>query len=90
MLRRLEAMLIVADKDNILIITGMGDVVEPEYDVAAIGSGGVYALAAARALLSIDTKLTAEEIAMKAMNIAGEICVFSNHNIKIEKVNDSI
>jgi ATP-dependent HslUV protease subunit HslV len=85
-LRRLEAMLIVADKDNILIITGNGDVVEPDGNVAAIGSGGLYALSAARSLLSIETNLSAEEIAMKSMNIAAEICVFSNHNIILEKV----
>lgn len=85
-LRRLEAMLIVADKSNILIITGNGDVVEPEGNVAAIGSGGLYALSAARALLSLENSdLTAEEIALKAMNIAADICVFSNHNIIMEK-----
>lgn len=85
-LRRLEAMLIIADKKNILIITGNGDVVEPENGVASIGSGGLYALSAARALMSIENNLTAEEIASKAMNIAADICVFSNHNIIIEKV----
>jgi ATP-dependent HslUV protease subunit HslV len=85
-LRRLEAMLIVADRTNILIITGTGDVVEPENNVAAIGSGGLYALSAARALMSIDVDLSAEEIALKAMHIAADICVFSNHNIILEKV----
>lgn len=85
-LRKLEAMLIVADKDNILVITGNGDVIEPEDDVTAIGSGGFYALSAARALLSVETKLNAEEIAKKSMGIAADICVFSNHNIIIEKV----
>lgn len=86
-LRRLEAMLIVADRNNILIITGNGDVVEPEGEVAAIGSGGLYALSAARALMSIqELNLTAEEIAVKSMNIAAEICVFSNNNIILEKV----
>ena len=85
-LRRLEAMLIVADKDNILIVSGNGDVIEPENNVAAIGSGGFFALSAARALMSIETKLSAEEIALKSMNIAADICVFSNHNIIIEKV----
>ncbi len=85
-LRKLEAMLIVADKDNILVITGNGDVIEPEDSVTAIGSGGFYALSAARALLSVDTKLSAEEIARKSMGIAADICVFSNHNIIIEKV----
>ena len=85
-LRRLEAMLIVADKSNILIITGNGDVVEPENNVAAIGSGGLYALSAARALTSLEVNLSAEEIALKSMHIAADICVFSNHNIILEKV----
>jgi ATP-dependent HslUV protease subunit HslV len=86
-LRRLEAMLIVADKKNTLIITGNGDVVEPEGNAAAIGSGGFYALAAARALLDSGAeKLSAEDIARKAMNIAADICVFSNHNIIFERV----
>jgi len=85
-LRRLEAMLLVADKDHILIITGNGDVVEPEGNVAAIGSGGLYALSAAKALVSIDSNLSAEEIALKSMHIAADICVFSNHNIILEKV----
>lgn len=86
-LRRLEAMLIVADKNNILIISGYGDVIEPEHDIAAIGSGGLYALSAARALMSIDNiSLSAEEIALKSMHIAADICVMSNHNIIIEKV----
>jgi ATP-dependent HslUV protease, peptidase subunit HslV len=85
-LRRLEAMMIVADKDNILVITGNGDVIEPEGGVTAIGSGGLFALSAARAFISLDTKLSAEEIAIKSMNIAADICVFSNHNIITEKV----
>lgn len=85
-LRKLEAMLIVADKDNILVITGTGDVLEPEDGIAAIGSGGFFALSAAKALKSVETKLTAEEIAQKSMNIAADICVFSNHNIIMEKV----
>jgi ATP-dependent HslUV protease, peptidase subunit HslV len=85
-LRRLEAMLIVADKNNILILTGTGDVVQPENDIAAIGSGGLYALSAARALIGTENNLSAEEITIKAMNIAAEICVYSNNNIRIEKV----
>ena len=86
-LRRLEAMLIVADANHVLIITGNGDVLQPEDNVAAIGSGGLYALSAARALLSIENSpLTTEAIAAKAMNIAADICVFSNHNIIFEKV----
>jgi ATP-dependent HslUV protease subunit HslV len=85
-LRRLEAMLIVADKENILVISGNGDVIEPEDGIAAIGSGGFFALAAAKALISVENQMTAEEIAIKSMNIAADICVFSNHNIITEKV----
>ena len=83
-LRRLEAMLIVADKNNVLILTGNGDVLEPEDNIAAIGSGGNYALAAAKALK--DTNFSAEEIVRRSMKIASEICVFSNGNITIQKV----
>jgi ATP-dependent HslUV protease subunit HslV len=86
-LRRLEAMLIVADKENILIISGNGDVIEPEDNLAAIGSGGFFALSAAKALLSLqDNNMSAEDIAMRSMHIAADICVFSNHNIITEKV----
>jgi len=85
-LRRLEAMMIVADQNNILILTGSGDVIQPDGNVAAIGSGGLFALSAARALTSIDNNLTAEEIALKSMHIAADICVYSNHNIILEKV----
>lgn len=81
-LRRLEAMMIVADRDKTLVLTGTGDVLEPERDVMGIGSGGNYALAAARALL--DTTLGAEEIARKAMAIAAEICVYTNTNVVLE------
>ena len=81
-LRRLEAMMIVADKDVSLVLTGTGDVLEPESGVMAIGSGGNYALAAARAL--IDTEADAETIARKAMQIAADICVYTNHNIVVE------
>jgi ATP-dependent HslUV protease subunit HslV len=81
-LRRLEAMMLVADKDVTLALTGTGDVLEPEHGVMAIGSGGNYALAAARAL--IDTDRSAEEIARKAMQIAAEICVYTNANIVVE------
>jgi ATP-dependent HslUV protease subunit HslV len=83
-LRRLEAMMIVANKEATLIITGMGDVIEPEDGVAAIGSGGNYALAAARAL--IDQKLSADEIVKKAMKIASDICVYTNNNLKVESL----
>lgn len=82
-LRRLEAMLIVADKDSIFTVTGAGDVLEPEHRVAAIGSGGNYALAAARALVDVDG-LDAETIARRAMAIAAEICVYTNGNLTVE------
>jgi ATP-dependent HslUV protease subunit HslV len=81
-LRRLEAMMLVADKNVTLALTGTGDVLEPEQGVMAIGSGGNYALAAARALL--DTDADAEAIARKAMQIAADICVYTNHNIVVE------
>ena len=83
-LRRLEALLLVADANVSLLITGQGDVLEPENNIAGIGSGGNYALSAARAL--IDTDLTAEEIAKKSIGIAAEICVFTNNNITSEKI----
>ena len=82
-LRRLEAMMAVADKDRSFTLTGNGDVLEPEDGVIAIGSGGNYALAAARALLAMDG-ISAEEIARRAMKIAGEICVYTNHNVIVE------
>jgi ATP-dependent HslUV protease subunit HslV len=81
-LRHLEAMMLVADKSISLAITGNGDVLEPEHGVMAIGSGGNFALAAARAL--IDTDIDAEEIARRAMKIASEICVYTNDNFIIE------
>ena len=83
-LRNLEAMLIVTDGRELFVITGAGDVLEPEHDIAAIGSGGNYALAAARAL--IDTPLDAEEIARKAMGIAADICVYTNGNLTVESL----
>lgn len=83
-LRRLEAMMIVADCETTLVITGTGDVLEPEHHVMGIGSGGMYALSAARALL--DQQLGAEEIARKAMGIAADICVYTNANLVIEKL----
>jgi len=82
-LRRLEAMMIVADKEVSLVLTGTGDVLEPEDGLIGIGSGGSYALAAAKALLDIDG-LTAEAIARKAMRIAAGICVYTNENVIIE------
>jgi ATP-dependent HslUV protease, peptidase subunit HslV len=87
-LRRLEAMMIVADKDATLVLTGTGDVLEPEKHVMGIGSGGNYALAAARALL--DQPLDAEQIARKAMAIAAEICVYTNTNVVVESLESSI
>lgn len=85
MLRRLEAMLLVADRSKMLLISGTGDVLEPESGVLAIGSGGNYALAAARALLD-HTELSAREIAERALAIAGEICVFTNSAITLEEL----
>lgn len=81
-LRRLEAMMIVADAQTTLVLTGNGDVLEPEAGIVGIGSGGNYALAAARALA--DTDLTAEEIVRKAMGIAADICVYTNNNLTVE------
>jgi ATP-dependent HslUV protease subunit HslV len=85
-LRRLEAMLIVADKDQIFTVTGVGDVLEPEEGIAAIGSGGSYALAAARALADYETD--AEALARKAMKIAASICVYTNDNLTVEVLGD--
>ena len=82
-LRRLEALLLVADKDASLIITGNGDVIEPEDSLMAIGSGGSYAQAAAKALL-YNTDLDARSIVEKSLNIAADICVFTNHTLTIE------
>ena len=83
--RNLEAMLIVADKENMYVISGDGNVIEPESGVCAIGSGGNYALSAARALME-NTDMTAEEIVRKAMKIAGDICIFTNYNVVVEVV----
>ena len=83
-LRRLEALMAVADKEKSFIISGTGDVLEPEGDVIGIGSGGNYALAAAKVLM--DSDLSAEEVAKKAIQVASDICVFTNNNLKIEKV----
>ncbi len=84
-LRRLEALLIVADKEHILIISGNGDVIEPEDQIAAIGSGGPYAYAAAKALYE-NTNLTAKEIALKALEIASKICIYTNKIISMEEL----
>jgi ATP-dependent HslUV protease subunit HslV len=82
-LRRLEAMLAVADKERSLIITGTGDVLEPELGIVAIGSGGPYAQAAARALLE-NSQLSAKDVVDKALGIAADICIYTNHQISIE------
>jgi len=84
-LRRLEAMLLVADKTSIFTVTGVGDVLEPEHGVAAVGSGGNFALSAARALIE-NTELDAEEVARKAMAIAAEVCVYTNGNLTVERL----
>ncbi len=84
-LRHLEALLLVADPQNTFIVSGNGDVIEPDHDVAAIGSGGPFAKAAATALIE-NTKLGAKEIAEKAMQIAGEICIYTNGNISYEEL----
>ena len=83
-LRRLEAMMIVADKESSLILSGNGDVLEPKDGLMAIGSGGNYALAAARALY--DSKLNAEQIAKKSLEIAADLCIYTNDNITLEKI----
>jgi len=83
-LRNLEALMIVADKDTLLVLTGNGDVLEPVGEIAAIGSGGNFALAAARAIA--DYEADAETIARKAMAVAAEICVFTNGNLTVETV----
>lgn len=85
MLRRLEALLAVADKETSLIITGNGDVIDPEDDLIAIGSGGPYAQAAAKALME-NTKLSAKDIIEKALSIAGSICIYTNQNFTIEEL----
>ena len=84
-LRRLEALLAVADKDASLIITGNGDVIQPEDDLIAIGSGGPFAQSAARALLE-NTDLEARDIVEKGLRIAGDICIYTNHNLTIEEL----
>ena len=84
-LRKLEALLLVADKDTILMLSGNGEVIEPDGEAAAIGSGGFYALAAARAMVR-HAGLSASEIAKEALSIAADICVYTNHNIKVEEL----
>ncbi|HWQ97348.1 MAG TPA: ATP-dependent protease subunit HslV [Clostridia bacterium] len=84
-MHKLEALLIVANKEDLLIVSGTGEVIDPDDGIAAIGSGGMYALAAAKALKS-NTDLSAVEVAEKALRIAGDICVFTNGNITVEEV----
>ena len=84
-LRRLEALLLVADREKTLLLSGTGDVIEPDVDAAAVGSGGPYAIAAARALLGA-TKLSAREIAERALTIAGEICIYTNGVLVFEEI----
>ena len=88
MLRNLEALLVVADKEQTFLISGSGDVIDPDEPLAAIGSGGPYATAAARALME-NTSLSAREIAEKAMKIAGEICIYTNDQVTIEELSAS-
>ena len=85
MLRRLEAMLIVLDSNHILVVSGNGEVIEPDDGIAAIGSGGPYALAAARALVA-HTNLSARDIASEAMKIAADICIYTNQNVTVEEL----
>ena len=84
-MRKLEALMIVADESKLLVISGTGEVIEPEHGICAIGSGGNYAFAAGRALIE-NTDLSAKEIAVKCIEIAGDICVFTNHHITCEEV----
>lgn len=84
-IRKLEAMMIVADKENLLIVSGTGDIIDPESGICAIGSGGNYALAAARALCE-NTELDAEEIVRKSLKVASDLCVFTNSNLTVEVV----
>ena len=84
-LRRLEAMMIVADKNISLLISGTGDVIETDDGILGIGSGGAYAISAAKALIK-NTDFDAEKIAMESLNIAADVCVYTNHNIILEKI----
>ena len=86
MLSKLEAMMIVADSDDILIISGTGDVIEPDENIATIGSGSMYAQSAARAMKKFASQLTAEEMVRESLGIAADICIYTNHNIVIERV----
>ncbi len=85
-LRRLEAMMIVVNQEEVLIISGTGDVIEPDHQIAAIGSGSMYAQASALALLKHAPQLSAEEIVRESLNIAADICIYTNHNLVIETI----
>lgn len=85
-LRKLEAMLITADKNEILVVSGTGDVLEPDNQIAAIGSGSMYAQSAAMALKKHAPQLTAEEMVREGLNIAADICIYTNHNLVVEKI----
>jgi ATP-dependent HslUV protease subunit HslV len=85
-LRRLEAMLVVGDHEQLFLLSGAGDVIQPDDGIVAIGSGGAYALSAARALFRVNSEMDASEIVRHSMDIAAEICPYTNHNIYIEKV----
>lgn len=85
-LRRLEAMLIAASAEEILVLSGTGDVLEPDHQIAAIGSGAMYAQSAALALKKFAPQLTAEEIVRESLNIAADICIYTNHNLMIETI----
>ncbi|WP_114749027.1 ATP-dependent protease subunit HslV [Pleomorphovibrio marinus] len=88
MLSKLEAMMIVADATDILIISGTGDVIEPDHQIATIGSGSMYAQAAARALKKYAPQLSAEEIVKESLHIAADICIYTNHNIVVESITE--
>lgn len=85
-LRKLEAMLVVANKEEVLVLSGTGDVLEPDNQIAAIGSGAMYAQAAAHALKKHASNLSAEEIVRESLTIAADICIYTNHNLVVEKV----
>lgn len=87
-LRKLEALLVVMSKEQALLISGQGDVIEPDDQILAIGSGGSYALAAARALKENTSELSAREIVKKALDIAADICIYTNHNLSILEIED--
>lgn len=87
-LRKLEALLIVMNKDNMLLISGSGDVIEPDDNILTIGSGGSYALAAARALKKHAPNLSAKEMVEESLNMAADICIYTNHNIKILEIDE--